>query len=276
MPAETGHGGQRLCIYHPPRGGDRKGCIVYVHPFAEEMNKTRRMAALQARALAAAGWAVLQVDLLGCGDSSGDFGDATWQEWVNDVTRACDWLNRKHPASLANDGQPGNFWLWGLRSGCLLAAEAAAQLSHACNFLFWQAPSKGKSQLQQFLRLRLAADMLDRSGENTQTSLRQQLLAGQALEIGGYQLSPDLAAGLEQAVLAPPARRFEGQRLAWLEVSASPDSDFSPAQTHTMDEWRSAGYAVDAHRLAGPAFWQTSDIEENLALIALTMETLAA
>jgi len=276
MPAMTGHGGHRFCIYHSPRGGGWRGSVVYVHPFAEEMNKTRRMAALQARALAAAGWAVLQVDLLGCGDSSGDFGDATWQEWVNDIKRACDWLNHKHPTSQGNDRPPCTFWLWGLRSGCLLAADAAAQLNHACNFLFWQAPSNGKSQLQQFLRLRLAADMLNPSGKNTQASLRKQLLAGQALDIGGYLLSPDLATGLERADLAPPARRFEGQRLAWLDVSANADADFSPAQIHKMDEWRSAGYAVDARRVAGPAFWQTSDIEENPALIALTMDTLAA
>ena len=66
--------------------------MVYIHPFAEEMNKARRMAALQSRALAAAGFDVLQIDLLGCGDSSGDFGDATWNDWVNDVVHGCRWL----------------------------------------------------------------------------------------------------------------------------------------------------------------------------------------
>jgi alpha/beta superfamily hydrolase len=40
------------------------------------MNKARRMAALQARALAALGYGVLLLDLHGCGDSSGDFGDS--------------------------------------------------------------------------------------------------------------------------------------------------------------------------------------------------------
>ncbi|MBK8384562.1 MAG: hypothetical protein IPL11_02315 [Candidatus Accumulibacter sp.] len=41
-------------------------------------NKSWRIVPLQARALATAGYAVLQIDLMGCGDSSGDFGDATW------------------------------------------------------------------------------------------------------------------------------------------------------------------------------------------------------
>jgi len=55
MPARPG---QRLCIHHAPRAGAVRGKLVYVHPLAEEMNKSRRMAALQSRALAAAGYAL--------------------------------------------------------------------------------------------------------------------------------------------------------------------------------------------------------------------------
>jgi len=45
------------------------------------MNKSRRMVALQARALAGRGFAVLQMDALGCGDSAGDMQDATWADF---------------------------------------------------------------------------------------------------------------------------------------------------------------------------------------------------
>ena len=41
-----------------------RGAVVYVHPFAEELNKSRRMAALQARAMAAAGYAVVSLSTL--------------------------------------------------------------------------------------------------------------------------------------------------------------------------------------------------------------------
>ena len=63
-------GGQRFCIHHAAQGPVRRGQVVYVHPFTEEMNKSRRMAALQSRALAGAGFSVLQIDLAGCGDLS--------------------------------------------------------------------------------------------------------------------------------------------------------------------------------------------------------------
>ncbi|MEP6965262.1 MAG: hydrolase 2, exosortase A system-associated, partial [Polaromonas sp.] len=119
------------------------------------MNKSRRMAALQARALAGAGFDVLQIDLLGCGDSSGDFGDATWQSWVSDVVQACHWLQNRSDMHDAGS-TPAQLWLWGLRAGCLLAVEAARQLKRPCNFLFWQPPASGKTLLQQFLRLKVA------------------------------------------------------------------------------------------------------------------------
>ena len=65
--------GPRFCLYHAPVG-ECRGALVYIHPFAEEMNRSRRMAALQARALTAQGFGVLLLDLHGCGDSGGDFG----------------------------------------------------------------------------------------------------------------------------------------------------------------------------------------------------------
>ena len=84
--------------------------MLYLHPFAEEMNKSRRMAALACRALAEAGHAVLQIDLRGCGDSSADFGDASWGDWQDDVRLGLAWLDAHTPADAP-------LWLWGLRAG---------------------------------------------------------------------------------------------------------------------------------------------------------------
>src|SRR5258705_9769402 len=65
---------KRFCISTIPSNGvEPRGSVLYLPPFAEEMNKSRRMAALQARAFARIGWNVLQMDLFGCGDSSGEF-----------------------------------------------------------------------------------------------------------------------------------------------------------------------------------------------------------
>ena len=277
--ADTAAVGQRLCVFHPPRGVLR-GWVVYVHPFAEEMNKSRRMAALQARALADVGFGVLQIDLHGCGDSSGDFGEATWQGWVDDVVQACRWLRRR------DAGMP--LWLWGFRAGCLLAVEAAARLADAaqpaggrvygCNFLFWQPAPAGKVLLQQFLRLRMAGELIaGGGGKGVIDALRRQLDAGTPVEVAGYVLSPALASGLEHATLTPPPGAL---RAEWFEITQRPaEGDTppasAPASLAAAERWRAAGAALRSHIVSGPAFWQTTEIEDAPALVAATLDALA-
>ena len=48
LPAENGY---RFCLYTPAPGNNEKAALIYLHPFAEELNKTRRMVALQVKAV---------------------------------------------------------------------------------------------------------------------------------------------------------------------------------------------------------------------------------
>ena len=248
------------------------GQVLYIHPLAEEMNKSRRMAALQARALSAAGFAVLQIDLLGCGDSSGDFGDATWSAWVDDVLAACQWL-RRQPTSVdcAGSAKPVPLWLWGLRSGCLLAADAAGKLPEPCHFLFWAPAPAGKPLLQQFLRLKVAGDMLTGNSKGVMQGMRYQLAAGETVEVAGYALNPALANGLEQASLNPPEA---ATRLEWLELSTRSDAALTPVATQALERWHQAGYTVRSHQVTGPSFWQTAEIEDAPDLISATLAAM--
>ena len=238
------------------------------------MNKSRRMVAQQARALNAAGFAVLQIDLLGCGDSSGDFSDATWVAWVDDIVQACRWL-RAQPISTngagATDREPAALWLWGLRSGCLLAADAARRLTEPCNFLFWAPAPAGKPLLHQFLRLKVAGDMLAGNAKGAMESMREQLAGGNAVEVAGYALNPALASGLELAKLKPTDI---ATRLEWLELSTSSDAALTPATLQALSPWQSAGYTARCHLVTGPSFWQTTEIEDAPALITATVAAM--
>lgn len=255
-------GGWRFCLYHPPRGDRARAAVVYIHPFAEEMNKSRRMAALQARALASAGCAIVQIDLAGCGDSSGDFGDADWQGWVADVGRAVAWLRRRTDAPL---------WLWGLRAGCLVAVEAAASLGEGANFLFWQPVLSGRQHLQQFLRLKMAGELVGGDPRGVMDSLRQQLARGEPVEVAGYCLAPALAAGLEAAALTPATGKG---RVAWLEVAAHTGGGLGPASQKGVEAWRGGGFEVETAVVTAPAFWQTVEITEVPELLAVTLRTM--
>lgn len=275
LAAQSGAGGQRLALFYAPPSGRVRGLVVYVHPFAEEMNKSRRMAALQARALADLGYAVLQIDLLGCGDSSGNFGDASWSDWIDDVQLAVRWLQQRLP-----DSVDAPLWLWGLRSGCLLAVEAARRLQQPCNFLFWAPTCAGKTVLQQFLRLKVASDLIGGNAKGVMDALRQQLASGASVEIAGYQLAPAMATGLEASELKPdhltPKPPSSGQhaRLVWLELSTREDASLTPVAAKNVVLWQQAGFDLGSNIVVGPAFWQTTEIEDAPALITATCAAL--
>jgi exosortase A-associated hydrolase 2 len=262
LPSDGAAGGQRFCLYHPAQGATARSAIVYVHPFAEEMNKSRRMAALQSRAFAQAGHAVLQIDLLGCGDSSGDFGDARWSDWLDDVAQACRWLQSQAQAPL---------WLWGLRAGSLLAADAARQLDNVHGLLLWQPATSGKLVLQQFLRLKLASDMLGGQAKGAMESLRAQLAAGQSVDVAGYRLHAALASSLEEASL-PPSGHV--RHIEWIELASRTPASLMPASAAKLAQWTQAGCVARSQVVNGPSFWQTTEIEDAPALIDASLAAL--
>ena len=110
----AGAAGPLFCLQLAPAPGmTPRGALLYLPPFAEEANRSRRMAVLQARRLAARGWPVLLLDPFGTGDSAGAFHEARWELWLADAARAAAWLATRWPG--------GSVTLWGLRLGALLA-----------------------------------------------------------------------------------------------------------------------------------------------------------
>ncbi len=254
--------GQRFCLFHPPRGDTPRGGILYLHPFAEELNSTRRIVAQQARALAQAGYGVLQIDLMGCGDSEGDFANATWAAWLHDAQQAHRWLR---------ENTSGPLWLWGMRAGALLVSALANTLPEPSHFLLWQPASSGQQMLQQFLRLHAAGQWLGTRKTDGQ-SPAHRLAHNQPVDIAGYTLSPALAKDLGAAQLRPPASR-PGQ-LVWLEISAHTEPMLGPAAEKQISVWQDAGWEVHAKALTGPLFWQTIGTEDAPALLQATVDAL--
>lgn len=256
--------GARFCVLRRPVGAVR-GAVLYVHPFAEEMNKSRRAVAVAARAMAGAGWAVLQVDLFGCGDSAGEFGDATWSVWVDDVAQAGEWLKEKFG---------GVAWLWGLRAGCLVASEALPRVAPSNGVLLWQPVVSGKQHLTQFLRMKVAGSAIGSSADRTTTqALRDQIAGGEFVEIAGYTVNAALADGLERAELRmDPTPR----RVVWLEVSSSEEPTMTPAAQARISRLNDGGINVESAAVKGEPFWQTTEIAECPALVARTVEAIGA
>src|SRR5471032_708741 len=265
-------GGRRYCLYHPA-AGDCHGALVYVPPFGEEMHKARRMAALQARALARQGVAVLQIDLYGCGDSGGDFSAARWAIWRDDVGLACDWLAER------SGHRPG---LLGLRLGALLALDYAASAATAPpHLLLWQPVADGASFLTQFLRLRTAGAMLeggDGAERNGTQALRARLRAGETLEIGGYELAPELAAAIDGLKLETLAGAAAAPHC--FDIGAAGRAP-PPVLARIIQAWRARGLQPTLTLVDGPPFWASQEIttcpdllEPTLALMSMAADAI--
>jgi exosortase A-associated hydrolase 1/exosortase A-associated hydrolase 2 len=256
--------GVRLRCIAEPANGQVRGVVLLLPPFAEEMNKSRRMCALLARGLAADGWRVVRIDLFGCGDSAGSLRDATWQQWCDDLRSE---LDRHLYADVP-------VWLWVLRAGALFIPELLAAAPNA-NLLLWQPVLSGQTHLSQFLRLQAAAALLG-AGKAGQPTAASTLAAGDVAEVAGYELPPGVARGLQSSAFGVPAN-FSG-RIAWLEVSMSPGAQPGVATQRAIDRLREAGHSVSFEEVAGVPFWQSVEIEQNDELLARSrrlVETLS-
>ncbi|WP_219118157.1 hydrolase 2, exosortase A system-associated [Janthinobacterium sp. UMAB-56] len=241
-------GGQRYCLLHlPPPGRGARGGIVYVHPFAEELNKSRHVAAAQARAFAAVGYSVLQIDLFGCGDSSGDFGEARWDIWHNDLHLACAWLAQRVDGLLT---------IWGLRLGALLTLDFASRAPlPLARLLLWQPELDGRRSIDRFLRLRLATSMLARDTQEAPGRARATLANGEAVEVAGYLLAPELAHAIDgvNAHALPPTLP-----VYWLDYQAPQQA--CPSLPPLARQWREHGAAVHVASFGDGPFWHSSEL----------------
>lgn len=254
MPPEpfflAGPAGPVFAIYHPPASGKASAAgganLVFVPPFAEEMNQARRMAAAQAMRLAEAGVGVLLLDPYGTGDSAGDFADARWDIWLGDIGAALDWFEARGEAAAG---------IWGLRLGGLLAMTIAAnRAGRVPHVLLWQPVLKGRAALTQFLRLRVAAGLSGKGPKDSTEALRRALNGGQTVEVAGYPLHPHLAAAIEAAdmsALAVP----KGCRILWIDVAASADAGPAPTSARLVERWRAHGAKVLFETVVGEPFW---------------------
>lgn len=254
--------GQIFALYQPAQGKAKaKDAILYLPPFAEEMNRCRFTVAQQARALSDLGHAVLLLDPYGTGDSAGEMSDATWEDWVNDVETASNWLEERTSLSIT---------LWGLRLGALLAADAANRSpGRYKRLLFWQPVQDGKMFLTQYLRLRIAFLMDRNLPAETTDDMRNTLKNGGILEVAGYPIGGRLADGLDTLRLSN-FTQLGGLPIEWFELVAEVGKPLAPGSQKTIQLLTELGCQVQTTTFCGPPLWQLHKRDELPDLIDAT------
>lgn len=223
------------------------------------------MAALQARQLAQAGYGVLLIDLFGTGDSIGDFADARLDIWRDDLRRAARWLQQQNGSRLI---------FWGLRFGALLAVDVAHEFAPDLErMILWQPVVKGEQFMTQFMRLRLAADLMGAGEKVTTQDLRNAAYAGQRLEVAGYTLDPALVRAMDGIELK--GRAVSGTvPIEWMEVGPGAERALAPAGRAVVEAWQAMNVTVKVTTVAGEAFWSTPEITVADELIEATTARL--
>jgi exosortase A-associated hydrolase 2 len=254
--------GQRFTNEWVPEGIAPCRAVLLLPPFGEEMNKSRRTIALAARLFASRGMAVHAFDPAGTGDSEGEFGDATWAHWTTDANVAISRITERYDAPLT---------LWAIRAGALLLPGLDRIPD---DLLLWQPVTSGDAFLTQLLRLKVAADAFAGVEGTTTKQLRAQLVAGETLEIAGYELNPTLvlpmAAVNLQTCTNPP------RLITWIETGLDPAGGTSPASQRVAEAWSAQGATVDLKQVIGEQFWLTQEIAENLAIAQASVTALEA
>lgn len=253
--------GSLLVTMRRPRGAATGPSALVVPPFGEEMNKSRRMIAEVARTLAARGVATVLPDLFGTGDSAGEFDEATWEIWQDDVTRAAAWA--------ASEGWAVS-GLFCVRLGCVLGAELARdRLPGIRCTVFWQPVTDGERFLNQFLRLRVAASMMDSQKRESAGELRKRLQQGESLEVAGYKLSARLAQDIDALRLTPALGPHLGE-LHWMEVVRDAAAPLPGASSQVLEAATAAQVATTVHQVAGEPFWSSTEIVQIAQLVERT------
>lgn len=239
--------------------------ILVCPPFAEEMNRCRRSVRVLCEALARKGMPALSTDLRGTGDSTGDFGDASWDAWLEDLGVAANWLHRQGCTSLS---------LVGIRAGALLAWELLRREPPPVrNLVLWQPILTGKAVVTDILRARVAAAAAQGRRE-TVVQLRQQLEAGETIESAGYSLGPGLAAALDRvAITADITSRLPA--IYWIEIGSDEGGAIRQVATQLIQDLGSIGAPVELTRQPDPPFWSTTEVTVGRRTVEATVNRLA-
>lgn len=245
---------------------DNRPAVLFLPPFADEMNKARRMMARLLYRLQEHSIPGMIFDPYGTGDSAGDFSDATVECWVKDVGTAARYLMEAGASEIL---------ILAVRAGGLIARAAERDLvqSGLIGVVYWQPVTSGKLLLNQFLRLRLAAGMSGQGSKESVSALRAQLESGKIVEVGGYGLNGRLAEGLEGLDLAS-SELDPSVVVAWAELVPDAARSLLPASQKVIERWRQRGLDVSTRTIVGPHFWSTVELVDVPELIDWSLEKI--
>ena len=162
---------------------------VICAPFAEEKKSAHRSLVDLAKSLSEKGFPVLLFDYSGCGDSSGEFCDATLTNWIKDINNAISFLKEK--TGIKHTG------LIGLRLGAYLLLQKG--ISPCDEYVLIEPVINPSKYFRQILRQKLMKELItDGKVSSNRNELVRNLGQQQSIDFDGYEISPAFYDELKQ------------------------------------------------------------------------------
>jgi exosortase A-associated hydrolase 2 len=266
IPRFMGEEGERFFTLQFLSEDTPKAHIVFIPPFAEEMNRCRSLVATQARSFARAGYSCTLIDFYGTGDSQGRLCEASLAIWKRNIQLAVNSLQHDYPAPLI---------LWGLRLGGLIALDyAAGSEFKPQEIILWHPVNSAALYVNQVLRQRVASLMVKNLPPETTKEIRQRLAQGENVEVAGYTLSEMLVRDIEGIEFTNMSQLSAGT-IFWLEHVSEAGKDIGLASRKVVDQLTQQSNRVEVQTFCDPPIWQLYDRDFAPQLLAATDGLLA-
>ena len=241
--------GPRFAVWWLPARTEPRGSVLCVQPLGDEHPAARHSLALQARRLAARGWAVLMIDLFGTGDSPGEFAQANLEIWRNDLLRG---------SMLARQRASGPTVLWGVRGGALLVGDIAVALDQLVDsFVFRDAPDSGHA-----------------GGAGAVAGWRPPSAPEPTAQATPASTPGSLPGELRDLRLRPPPAAEHGAppKVLFVEIGDQPavSLELSPATCALTEAWLEAGYLATPRAAHAGGAWPGPVVPVPLAACMAT------
>lgn len=191
-------------ILHEPVGTP-SGCgWVFCHPFAEEKLWAQRVYVSFARMLAARGAWVLRFDIMGNGDSEGEFSESSLETMLSDIGCAISLLER-------SSGITQGIGLLGLRFGATLAALVAERSPKVGKIVLWEPVVDGGKYMQELLRINLTTQTaVYKEIRHNREELVRMMREGNTVNVDGYAIAYPCYEQVSALKLNEGVKRFAG------------------------------------------------------------------
>jgi exosortase A-associated hydrolase 2 len=246
--------GTLVGMLHLPGQAPAATGIVFCHAFGEERKSSALVMARLARAVAAAGLPALRFDCSGCGDSEGEFVDATVESRLEDIATAVAFLRERAGG--------GRVALLGLRLGATLAALAAERISDCAGLALIEPIADARAYLGGEMRRKLLRQMLTdgRAGASRAEMLAELERDDAVLDMDGFAIRGSTYKALTALGIRSGEVAFTGPVLV---CQVHFKEDVRPDIEAACEAYRAAGAQVQRECIVLPPFW--SRIEVGLA-----------